>query len=204
MEKIKKILSLFTPRERKQAVLLTIMLLIMALLDTIGVASILPFIAVLTNPGVIETNSILNTMYIISGNFGVENDQQFLFALGIIVFIFLVVSILFKAFTTYVQLRFVQMREYSIGKRLVEGYLHQPYSWFLDRHSAELGKNILSEAGMVVGGFLKPLIDVIARIMVTIALITLLIIVDPKLALIIGLLLWSICGYFYLMRSFLK
>ena len=114
MEKIKKILSLFTPRERKQAVLLTIMLLIMALLDTIGVASILPFIAVLTNPGVIETNSILNTMYIISGNFGVENDQQFLFALGIIVFIFLVVSILFKAFTTYVQLRFVQMREYSI------------------------------------------------------------------------------------------
>ena len=37
------------------------------------------------------------------------------------------------------------MREYSIGKRLVEGYLHQPYSWFLSRHSADLGKTILSE-----------------------------------------------------------
>ena len=205
MKKIKKILSLFTARERKQACLLTIMLLIMALLDTIGVASILPFIAVLTNPSVIETNSILNIMFEISVKFGVENDRQFLFALGILVFIFLVVSILFKAFTTYVQLRFVQMREYSIGKRLVEGYLHQPYSWFLDRHSAELGKNILSEAGMVVGGFLKPLIDVIARIMVTITLITLLIIVDPKLALIIGFTLGgAYVVIFYLMRSFLN
>ncbi|MRH78497.1 hypothetical protein GH984_07230 [Spiribacter sp. C176] len=42
------------------------------------------------------------------------------------------------------QLRFTLMREYSIGKRLLEGYLHQPYSWFLSRHSADLGKPILS------------------------------------------------------------
>ena len=33
----------------------------------------------------------------------------------------------------------------GIGKRLVEGYLHQPYSWFLSRHSSDLGTNILDE-----------------------------------------------------------
>jgi hypothetical protein len=54
-------------------------------------------------------------------------------------------SLAFKALTTYSQTRFALMREYSIGKRLVEGYLHQPYSWFLNRHSADLGKTILSE-----------------------------------------------------------
>ena len=43
------------------------------------------------------------------------------------------------------------MREYSIGKRLIEGYLDQPYSWFLNRHSADLGKTILSEVNSVVG-----------------------------------------------------
>ena len=42
------------------------------------------------------------------------------------------------------------MRQYSIGKRLVEGYLNQPYSWFLNRNSAELGKNILTEVDFVV------------------------------------------------------
>ena len=41
--------------------------------------------------------------------------------------------------------RFTKMREYTIGRRLIESYLRQPYSWFLDKHSADLGKNILSE-----------------------------------------------------------
>ena len=57
MEKIiKKFIFLLTAQERKKALLLLIMVIIMALLDTIGVASIMPFVAVLTNPTLIETN----------------------------------------------------------------------------------------------------------------------------------------------------
>ena len=48
------------------------------------------------------------------------------------------------------------MRGYSIGKRLYEGYIKQPYDWFLNHHSSDLGKNILSEIGQVVGGGLNP------------------------------------------------
>ena len=204
MQTFKKLLLILTPQELRRAGLLLVMILIMALLDMIGVASILPFISVLTNPDIIETNSILNTLFQNLRIFGVETTQQFLFALGVIVFILLVFSITFKALTTYVQLRFILMREYSIGKRLVEGYLRQPYSWFLGRHSADLGKNILSEAGGVVGGFLKPLIDVIAKGMVTLSIITLLIIVDPKLALIIGFTLGGIYVIiFYFIRTYL-
>ena len=59
MQTFKKLLFLLTPYERKRAGLLLIMILIMALLDMIGVASIVPFVAVLANPGLIETNSIL-------------------------------------------------------------------------------------------------------------------------------------------------
>ena len=87
MQTLKKLLFLLTPYERKRAGLLLVMILIMAILDTIGVASILPFIAVLTNPELIETNLILNSAYQFLNKFGVENDQQFLFALGVIVFI---------------------------------------------------------------------------------------------------------------------
>ena len=39
--------------------------------------------AVLTNPSLIETNLILNKMFQASKIFGIENNQQFLFALGI-------------------------------------------------------------------------------------------------------------------------
>ena len=187
MQTLKKFISLLTPDELRHAILLLLMILTMALLDMIGVASILPFMAVLTNPNIIETNIIINKMYQISIIFGVENNEEFLFALGILVFVLLITSLSFKALTTYIQVRFVQMREYTISKRFVESYLHQPYSWFLNRNSANLGKTILSEVGGVVGKGLKPLMDLIAKSMVTIALITLLIIADPKLALIVGL-----------------
>ena len=58
MKTIKKILYLLTPHERAQAGLLLFLALVMAFIDMIGVASILPFVAVLTNPGLIEANII--------------------------------------------------------------------------------------------------------------------------------------------------
>ena len=58
------------------------------------------------------------------------------------------------------------MREYSIGKRLIEGYLNQPYSWFLDRNSAELGKSILSEVTSVVANGIKPMMTLISQTMI--------------------------------------
>jgi ABC-type multidrug transport system fused ATPase/permease subunit len=205
MHTFKKLLFLLTPHERKRAGLLIIMIIIMALLDMIGVASILPFMAVLMNPGLLETNVILNTMFQNLSMLGIETRQEFLVALGVLVFALLIISLAFKALTTYAQIRFVQMREHSIAKRLIEGYLHQPYSWFLSRHSADLGKNILSEVSTIIGYGINPLMELIAKGIVTIALITLLIITDPKLAFIVGLSLGS--AYliiFYIIRKYLN
>ena len=131
MNSLYKVLYLLSPSERKQAAFLLFMILIMAILDTIGVASILPFMAILTNPDLIETNILLKAIYEFCKKFGVENEQQFLFVTGFIVFGLLVISLVFKSFTNYFQLRFIHMRDYSIAKRLVEGYLHQPFSWYL-------------------------------------------------------------------------
>jgi len=189
MQTLKKFLALLTPPERKQAGMLMGMILVMAFLDMLGVASILPFMAVLANPELVQTNAVLNAAFILSRHIGIHTPEQFLFALGVMVFVLLVISLAFKALTTYAQTRFALMREYSISKRLVKGYLHQPYSWFLNRHSADLGKTILSEVGAVVGGSLTPLMNLVAQSTVALALLILLITVDPMLALNVGVVL---------------
>ena len=205
MQIFKKLLFLLSPNERKRAILLLIMIVIMALLDAIGIASILPFIAVLTNPSLIEANTFLNTMYQTSIKFGIETNQEFLFFLGVLVFLILIVSLTFKALTTYVQVRFVYMKEYSIGKRLVEGYLHQPYRWFLSRNSSDLGKTILSEVSQVISNGIKPLMELIAKSILTIVIITLLFSVDPKLTLIVGLsIIFAYLVVFYFVRNLLN
>ena len=201
MQTLKKISSLLNPLEKRKAFLLFLMILVMALLDMIGVASILPFMTVLVNPEIIETNMFLSKLYDFSRLFGVKNNQHFLFALGILVFLILIFSLFFKALVTYAQVRFVEMRQYTVGKRLVEGYLKQPYSWFLNRHSADIGKTILSEVGQVVTGGINPLIDLIAKSMILIALVTLLVFTDPKLALIISV---TLGGSYWLIFSIVR
>jgi len=205
METIKKLIYLLNNQERKRVVLLLGMIIVMALLDMLGVASIIPFMTVLTNPDIIETNTIINNMFLIANQYGIETNQKFLFALGIIVFILLVISLSFRAFTTYFQLHFILKLEYSLAKHLFQGYLHQPYSWFLNRHSADLGKTILSEVNVVCSGGLHPLLVIISQTIVTFALITLLIIVDPKITLIACFALGSSYGIFYrFIRGFLS
>jgi len=122
MNNIKKLLFILAPKLQKKARLLIVMILIMALLDMIGVASILPFISVLTDPSLVDTNKVLITMFQVSQKLGVDDKQQFLFALGILFFVTIVFSISFKAITNYFQIRFGAMCEHLIAKRLVEGY----------------------------------------------------------------------------------
>tara|TARA_B100000900_G_C20598050_1_gene724257 strand:- start:1121 stop:2911 length:1791 start_codon:yes stop_codon:yes gene_type:complete len=186
MKTLIKISNLLSGAERKRAFFLLIMILFMALLDALGVASIMPFIAVLTNPGLIETNIVINKVYKYLNVFGVNTNQEFLFILGLFVFFILVFSLIFKAFLTYMQLSFTSMCEYNLSKRITENYLNQPYSWFLSRHSADLGKTILSEVGLIISKGLKPLMNLITYGTIAFAILVLLVIADPLLALIIG------------------
>ena len=66
MENLKKILFLLSKEEKKQASLILVMILFMALLEMLGVASILPFISVVANPEILETNNFLNRVFVLS------------------------------------------------------------------------------------------------------------------------------------------
>lgn len=188
---LKKIFDLLSSRERKKMFLLLLMILVMALLDAVGVASIMPFIAVLANPNLAENNVALLA---IKKYFGFDDNKDFLFFLGSMMFVLLLLSIAFKTITTYAQLRFALMREHSIGKRMFDGYLNQPYSWFLNRNSAELGKTILSEINNLIWHALLPMVNLVAQTTVVIVLLGLLLFVDTKLAITVGVVLIAAYG----------
>ena len=109
MRKLKRLIFLLSREDRFRGKLLLLMTLMMALIETAGVASILPFIALLTSPQIIETNVILKNIYLFLKSFGIENQQQFLTITGFFVFFLLITSISFKALTTFFILAFVRI-----------------------------------------------------------------------------------------------
>jgi len=191
MTHLKILLSLLSQNELSRLWLLLAMMVVTAVLDVLGIVSILPFMAVLADPGLIVRNDILSKM---NGALGFTDSTDFLIFLGFLVFCFLSLSLSLKALATYAQIRFVMMREYSIGHGLVERYLNQPYSWFLNRNSAELGKTVLSEVSGVVNYGLMPMLTLASQGIASLAVLVLLILVDPTVALSVSLTLATIYG----------
>ena len=191
-----QLLSLLTPEERRHGYLLLGMVVVMALLDMIGIASILPFMKVLADPDMVTDNQYLARVY---QYLNFSSPESFLSLLALFVFILLFISTVFKAFTTYRLLRFSQMQEYSIGRRLVTNYLRQPYDWFLGQHSADLGKTVLSEVAQVINGSVVPAMQLIAQGAVAFAIICLLITVNPQIASVMILGLGTVYAVIYLL-----
>jgi len=183
MKNYKKLFELLNKKDRKKIVWIAFMVVIMAVLDVLGIASIMPFMAVLANPEIVESNIYFQSFY---NAYEFDDTQNFLFFLGVCVFCILIFSLIYKAITNYIVFKFVLVREYEIGGRLIEKYLDQPYSWFLNKNSAELGKSLLSEVNQVVLNSLLPLMSVVAQSIMVILIILFLIFIDTELALLIG------------------
>jgi ABC-type multidrug transport system fused ATPase/permease subunit len=183
MISIKRLFALLSKDEKKNSFFLIFGILLSAILDVLGIASIIPLIALLSSPNLIESNLLINKIYIFL-NF--NDPQVFLFYVAVFFFITFVISMVVKAVVIFFQLRFCLMCEYSIGKRLLQNYLYQPYSWFLNQHSSDLAKNILSAVSQVINQALLPIFNLISQCLVASIIIAFLCLIDFKLALIVS------------------
>lgn len=178
-ESFSQIRDLLDDRERRQALALFAMMIMMGVLETIGVSSVMPFIAVLSEPSVIHSSPYFAPVY---EAFDFSSTGAFLVFFGAVVFALLIGSLTFTAATNWAMARFANERNYTISARLLRGYLSQPYSFFLNRHSSELGKSMLSEVEQVVNWALIAGLKLVANAVVAICLVALLVFVDPVVA----------------------
>ena len=183
----KKVVSILENREKKYFYFISFAFFLVAIVETFGVVLIIPFIEIASNPDIINSNYQLNLIY---DFFQFNNLNNFILFLGVSYFLFLMFSQAFKAATMYLQLRFIFRIEASIGKRLLESYLRQTYSWFLDKHSGDMGKGVLSEVGETVRYSIIPLLSIISQLFLSIFLVTLIILVNPLVAISTLLLLF--------------
>ncbi len=195
MEVIRKLLDLLTARERRNLYLLFVAVLIMAGLEVVSVASIMPFLSVAADPASIHENFYLSWAFEAGG---FSDANTFLIVLGLLALTALVVSNSFIIFVMWLQHRYVENRNHSVAKRLLQRYLKRPYKYFLTRNSSDLSKNILEETKEVTTGMLRPALRGLAKGFVALAIIGFLIFVNPLVALVVAFVLGSAYGGIYL------
>ena len=187
---LRKYWTLLPITARRELVWLCVLAAATGLLETAGVASVIPFLAVLAQPAIATTDPLIAAVV---GAFGVSHPPISLAVLGGLVLVVLVATNAFSAVVALMMLRFANRQGHALAVRLFELYLCQPYSFHLHRHTAELQRNILSEVQRITVAALAPGVQMIARAFVIVFMLALLLIADPTLALVVGLVLGT--GY---------
>lgn len=191
-----KVWTLFTPPEQRKAIGMLLLIICMAVLETVGVLSITPFLSVLARPGIVQENPWLRFIY---ERFEFSSLPEFMSALGMVTIAIVVGTSIFKTLTFHYVGRFVHMQRQSLGVRLLSIYLHQPYEFFLTRNSSELAKNVHLEVEQVIFQLLQPLSMLIAQGAVAIAMMILVFTYDPWMATCILTTIGALYAFIYIL-----
>ncbi len=188
---LQKVWQLFTAAEQRKALGMLMLALLMALAETLGVLSIMPFLSVLARPGVIQETPWLHGLYT---QLNLAQPQSFIMALGLASIVLVIASSAFKTITQHLLNRFVHLLRHSISSRLMARYLAQPYEFFISRNSAELSKTILAEVDLVMANLIQPFSQVIVQGIVVLAMLALVFAYNPLTALAIVLVVGTLYG----------
>ncbi len=196
---LQKIFAILTRKERRQLILLFCLMLIMALFQALGVASVLPFISLVMNPEIITENRWLQSVY---QYFNFQNTSSFIIASGLIMLFLILFGNFISALTTWAKFKFVWNNNHNISLRLLRHYLYQPYLFFLNRNSSELTRDILNEVQTLSSGYLIPLLDFASRLLLIVVIVAMVLIVDPLITIIAVIILGgSYLLIFWLIRK---
>lgn len=181
MNTFRKIYALLSKKERRQLFWIVPIITFMALLQVVGIASVAPFLALVAKPTTITTNKYLDWAYT---TFGFTDPTRFLIATGLMALFAILFTNLFTAYTTWLLYKFSWNTYHSLSERTLINYLYKPYSFYLNRNTADLGKNILSEVSETVRNVLVPTMNLISRSVVAVFVLFMLVLLDWRLALI--------------------
>lgn len=195
---LQKVCALLDRDEQKMALFLFALMVGVGLIEVVGVASILPLIAVLSNPGLVQTNWILKPIY---SWLNFSDVNHFLIFLSLIVFLMTVIRAFSTMVLNYMTLRFAHNRVSKWSTKLFSDYLRRPYIWFTKQHSAELAKSILFEADQVVQGCLLPALSLTSQILVSLFILALILMVEP---LVTGIVTAVVGGVYLLIYIFIR
>ncbi|MES2548742.1 MAG: hypothetical protein V4630_03485 [Pseudomonadota bacterium] len=156
-----KLFALFDAVERRRFWILTALMVMVAVAEIVGISAVLMLLNVLSEPGLLQTNARLAGFY---QWVGFDSTFTFQVTLAVVVLVVVMAGLAVKALGSYALIRFSTMRGYTVSTRLLSAYLSQPYPWFLDRNSAELGKNVLNEVDGLVARVIQPCLRLLASI----------------------------------------
>lgn len=190
---IKRIYKLFSESEKRGLALILLITIITSCIQALGVASIMPFIALISSPEIAQINPFVIS---ISDWLGIQDNIQLVFTAGIFAFLIFALGNVLTTLDTWLSVRFFYLKDYKLSILLLNKYLNKSWPVFQKKNTPEMTKIILSDVDRVIESSFLAFTGLISKLIVTSCIVTLLLWIDIYVtlitALILGLSYWLI------------
>jgi len=194
----KKISYLLKQKDKRNLFLLILFSIFIAIIETIGVTALMPFISVAINFDLVISNKYYNYIYNI---FNFNTPLEFVLFLGIGLVIFYFIRAFFNLFYLYLLAKFSKGLIHSISIQLFKNFLGFSYKDYVNKNSSELSKILINETHNLAV-LINAVLLLISEVFVIIFIYTVMIYMNYQITLVITIFL--LLNGFFLIKKISK
>jgi len=168
-------------KDKSRLIYLFLFTLLIALIETVGVTILMPYISLANNFTLVESNHYYKYLYRF---LGFEHPLAFIIFLGYAIVFFYLARAFLNGLYIHKIMSFSQITYYEIINKLFRNYLKMPYKNFIKYNSSSLTKIIVTEAVYLTDLF-RAFLILLSESLVLLLIYSVLLYVNYKIALII-------------------
>lgn len=171
--------------EKKKIPFIIVMMIFSAILEVLGVSMIVPVVSLVMNPDTMESNRLVAAFCDV---FQITSVTSLTIALLLILIVLYIGKNLFQLLQYYVVAKYSFDNLYRTQRKLVNIFLHKPYSYYLGINTSDIVRLISQDT---VGAFVivQDTMEMCAEAFVAIILALTVFVMDPGMAFAMGVML---------------
>lgn len=197
MQSILKLFSILTIAQKKECFFIIFTMIIGAILEAIGIGTILPLISVIENENIfaeyLQIKEVVNSI-------GIITHTQFIIAVSVLLIFIFVFKNLYLAWQLRLQINFSLKNQVYFSKMLMREYLLKPYLFHLNHNTATILRNVNSSGSIIFSNMYVSAFQLLTEIVTGFVIWSMLLLIDPFTATIAAgfmvLILYSIIKAF--------
>lgn len=150
-------------------------MLLGTVLELLGIGVVVPLFIVISNPEVLNKYSFIVRFLELIGS---PNHGLVIIYTMLLVLMIYVIKVSFLTFSTFKQSKFIYNFSSSLSTRLFSLYIRQPYAFHLNRNSAELIRNVITDV-VVAGSVIQSSIIILTELFILISMFLFLLVIEP-------------------------
>jgi ABC-type multidrug transport system fused ATPase/permease subunit len=176
---IRSIYAVLNREQKTRMLLMQLFFIFSAIIQVVGIASIAPFIGIISNPESIQTNRVLAFIYS-AGKF--DSNQSFIIGFALLSIGMIFISNLVSALTMWLQLKFSIYLGSTLQYQLYDKSLNRDYLFHKSNNYNQLIATISADAPRFIYMVLQPYLMMCSQIFVAAIILIGLLFLDPLVA----------------------